>query len=252
MESDTDIILPSGKILGKRKIFSDYNNDELNEVIKEARNIKHIIDILKIHRSYHNKIKQYINDNNININHFNLKSEENVSISTKLIIGDKQVSSKSIKQYLISNNIVKNECSICKIPPLWNNSPLTLQLDHINGNHYDNRVGNLRLICPNCHSQTETYTGRNLRQYEEKKCSDCSKKIKNDNTTGKCIDCLQKTKHLCSLCKINTKYGHNSRCKSCLLIEVPIKMCKKCNKPIKRIYNKSEYHRRCNSGTEIK
>lgn len=47
-----------------------------------------------------------------------------------------------------------NECGIC---PIWNNKPLTLHIDHINGWTYDNRKENLRFLCPNCHAQTETY-----------------------------------------------------------------------------------------------
>lgn len=50
------------------------------------------------------------------------------------------------------------KCEICNISE-WQNKPLVLQVDHINGIHNDNRVENLRFICPNCHSQTETFCG---------------------------------------------------------------------------------------------
>jgi 5-methylcytosine-specific restriction endonuclease McrA len=50
-------------------------------------------------------------------------------------------------------------CQMCNISN-WNNSPLTLELDHINGNHCDDRLENLRLLCPNCHSQTDTYKNK--------------------------------------------------------------------------------------------
>jgi hypothetical protein len=48
-------------------------------------------------------------------------------------------------------------CSKCGISPTWNNKPLTLQVDHINGVNNDNRLENLCLLCPNCHSQTDTW-----------------------------------------------------------------------------------------------
>lgn len=52
-------------------------------------------------------------------------------------------------------------CTKCGQQPEWDGSKLTLELDHINGTHDDNRKENLRWLCPNCHSQTITYKGKN-------------------------------------------------------------------------------------------
>lgn len=52
------------------------------------------------------------------------------------------------------------KCSICNISS-WNNNYLTLECDHIDGNPKNNKPNNLRLLCPNCHSQTESYKGKN-------------------------------------------------------------------------------------------
>lgn len=51
-------------------------------------------------------------------------------------------------------------CSSCNIQPEWNGKELLLELDHMNGVHNDNRVENLRWLCPNCHSQTHTFKGK--------------------------------------------------------------------------------------------
>lgn len=59
------------------------------------------------------------------------------------------------------NVIQKYECNECGLGPVWNGKPMCLELDHISGNPTDNRVENLRWLCPNCHTQTSTHKGRN-------------------------------------------------------------------------------------------
>jgi hypothetical protein len=64
---------------------------------------------------------------------------------------------QSLKKKLIKAGLKEDVCEICGQLPMWNNKPLVLQLDHINGVGDDNRIENLRIICPNCHTQTPTF-----------------------------------------------------------------------------------------------
>ena len=58
-------------------------------------------------------------------------------------------------------NLIEYKCSECKIQQ-WNNKKITLELDHIDGNSANCKLVNLRYLCPNCHSQTTTYKGKNM------------------------------------------------------------------------------------------
>ena len=65
-----------------------------------------------------------------------------------------------LRRYVIKNNLIPYKCAICGRTE-WQGKTLSLELDHINGVNNDNRLENLRFLCPNCHSQTSTYGSRN-------------------------------------------------------------------------------------------
>lgn len=68
-----------------------------------------------------------------------------------------------LKERLVRDNLIEYKCAICGNEGFWNGQPLSLQLDHINGINNDNRLENLRLLCPNCHAQTDTFSGKNVK-----------------------------------------------------------------------------------------
>lgn len=58
--------------------------------------------------------------------------------------------------------IYGEHCKFCNIGPEWQDEPLVLQVDHIDGDSKNNSIDNLRILCPNCHSQTETFGAKNI------------------------------------------------------------------------------------------
>lgn len=96
-----------------------------------------------------------------------------------------------LKKRLFYEKVLENVCSCCGQLPEWNGKPLVLQIDHINGIYDDNRIQNLRILCPHCHSQTKTFSGKNAK-HDYNKCSDCNVKI--DKQAKKCLKCSHKDK----------------------------------------------------------
>ena len=65
-----------------------------------------------------------------------------------------------IKIRLLEDGILEHKCDICGLEGEWNGKPIHMRLDHINGVNNDHRIENLRMICPNCDSQLDTFCGR--------------------------------------------------------------------------------------------
>lgn len=86
-----------------------------------------------------------------------------------------------------------NTCAECDMPPEWRGNPLRLHLDHISGDRFDNRRINLRLLCPNCHDQTETWGNqrRGLAVEREYFCG-CGRKM--HKGSAKCRRCADREK----------------------------------------------------------
>lgn len=81
--------------------------------------------------------------------------------------------SSYLRTRLVSEGLLDEHCQICGLGTEWQGKPITLQLDHINGDGKDNSLINLRLLCPNCHTQTSTWGGRNAKNRESHKEYTC-------------------------------------------------------------------------------
>lgn len=82
-----------------------------------------------------------------------------------------------IKRLIVSTNLLDYKCFECGLEKIWNNKIISLHLDHINGIRNDNRIENLRFLCPNCHSQTETYCSKEksltINSFSKEKIVEC-------------------------------------------------------------------------------
>lgn len=85
----------------------------------------------------------------------------------KLLCKNSKHNRNVLRNHILRNNLIPYKCAICGCVE-WNGKTLSLELDHINGINNDNRLENLRFLCPNCHSQTTTYGSRNCQLAESK------------------------------------------------------------------------------------
>lgn len=110
-------------------------------------------------------LKKRIEELKCDISHFGKIIKEKpcnarYSLDEILVENSSYANISRLKSRLISEHRLTYKCAICGISE-WNGLPISLQLDHINGKNNDHRIENLRFLCPNCHSQTETYAGKN-------------------------------------------------------------------------------------------
>ena len=116
------------------------------------------------------EIKKYIKKYSIDISHFETLVEQNNRTGFKpvkkklqdILIENSSFSRTQLKDRLIKEGLLEYKCvgKDCGNIGEWKGKKLSLQLDHINGIYNDNRIENLRFLCPNCHSQTETYANK--------------------------------------------------------------------------------------------
>jgi len=148
-----------------------FTEDQLKEAVQQALSLAGVCRVLGIrpcggnYKTLHHKIKTW----SIDTSHFTgkgwnvgLKFNPNTKrpLNEILVKNSSYVSGTKLKKRLINEGVKKNCCEICGINS-WLDKPITLELNHINGNNLDHRLKNLQILCPNCHSQTPTHRGKN-------------------------------------------------------------------------------------------
>ena len=117
------------------------------------------------------------------------KNTTNVAETTYEVVKYKDFS--TIRRYIINNNLLEYACQAigCGNTGFYCGKPLTLELDHIDGNRSNNELINLRFLCPNC--QTETFAGKSRIRKLDKYC-ECGNTLGRNNLSGKCSPCASK------------------------------------------------------------
>jgi hypothetical protein len=145
-----------------------YSEQELLEAVKTSTSIRQVLeklDIVPAGGNYQTTNRRIIKLN-IDTSHFTGQAwNKGKVVGPKRPIEEylkenSQIQSFKLKGRLIAEGLKEHKCECCGITE-WNGKPAPIELDHINGNHYDNRLENLRILCPNCHAQTDTYRGKN-------------------------------------------------------------------------------------------
>lgn len=114
----------------------------------------------------YSQVKQRMTDLNLDFSIFKGKKSiyKNIVVKTvtpEMVLKDNCKHARTVlRRCILKHDLLPYKCDICGITE-WNNKTLSLELDHINGKNNDNRLENLRFLCPNCHSQTSTYGSRN-------------------------------------------------------------------------------------------
>ncbi len=137
-----------------------------DQLISAVRSSKTIADVLrklelKVKAGNYSTINKYINQMSLCTDHMTGKSHgSSISPQKKpleeLLVEHSIMSRSSLKKRLLKEGVLTNQCSECKLKE-WRGEKLVMVLDHINGVNNDNRIENLRMLCPNCNSQTPTF-----------------------------------------------------------------------------------------------
>ena len=220
----------------------NFSPEQLQNLLDSSNTYTEILRVAGINSSSStNTLKRIINEYKLDTSKF----EENrklykqqmakMSLCSEYDIESKlhrntKVNSHKLRNKLIEFGYKENKCELCGISE-WLGKPVKLQLHHIDGNHDNNELSNLQILCPNCHSMTDNFGVYNSKRVATIKliCKECGTKINRNNKSGLCISCLRKYKQenaktrcynrkikiSCPCCKINLMNSTSTMCENC-------------------------------------
>jgi hypothetical protein len=153
-----------------------WNEEQLKNAVNVSKNISDVCINLGItHGNNYKVIRKYIEKYKINIDHFESFEEgrkrvcltaystTRIPLEKCLVRNSPYSGGNSLKKKLYDSGLKKRECELCGQDENWKGKKMSLILDHINGDNKDNRIENLRIVCPNCDATLDTYKSKNKR-----------------------------------------------------------------------------------------
>lgn len=151
-----------------------WSEKELRSIAKNSKSLRQIIYSLGLIPAGGNyaQVKKYLQEYRISTQHFTgqgwskgmrLEKKPRVPLES-ILVNPSDFQSYKLKKRLFKENLKQRRCEECGWDKLSEDGRIPLELDHINGNHADNRLENLRILCPNCHSLKATHRGKNKKK----------------------------------------------------------------------------------------
>lgn len=180
-------------------LIDQYTNEEFKQIVEQSQNMSEIAKKLgysAVSGSSLARIRKRIDALQLSTAHFSLSNQRpQKRTKENIFIQNSTASQKTLREWYKKEEYTPYICSICGQEPFWNGKELTLILDHINGENYDDRLENLRWVCPNCNQQLDTSNGKNKKVYKKKfYCIDCGVEV----TRGaiRCVECNNNNKKI--------------------------------------------------------
>ena len=194
----------------------NWSDEELlRTVCASARSVSNALEMLGLSKNgggnvhtFRKKTQEY----GIDISHFmgrgwskNMKfparGKTDGPSNDEIFVENSKTTRSVVRKRLIKHKIIPYKCAGCGNTGEWLGNTMSLELDHINGNNKDNRIENLRWLCPNCHATTETYCGRNIKRTHKPvvdikqkvkiySCAKCKKPMNSPGKHGLCLACI--------------------------------------------------------------
>ena len=155
-----------------------WSDDDLRMAVADATSVAGVIRLLglKVGGSVYLMIKERMTALRLDTSHFTgqgwsrgmkVTCNPGRPLDEILVANSTYRSTAALRRRLLKEGLLEPRCARCGIVE-WNGEAAPLQLDHINGDRRDHRLENLRLLCPNCHAQTDTWCGKNKGRYRER------------------------------------------------------------------------------------